>query len=68
MSTTDLNGVDIDIRVARQPDGTYRVWVDTAQGNVFRAYGVPRLHLDGLALAPKLHLDGVKLVEGEETP
>lgn len=68
MSTTDLKDTDIEIRVARQPDGTFRVWVDTEQGNVFRAYGVRRLALSGLALVPDLHLDGVKLVDGEETP
>ena len=58
---TDIRDTDVEIRVARRPDGKYRVWVDTPQGNVFRAYGVQRLVLSGA-------LEGVKLVEGEETP
>jgi hypothetical protein len=45
----DIKETEVEIRVVRDRDGTYRLWIN-APLRVLRAYKVPALHLTGLAL------------------
>jgi hypothetical protein len=45
----DVHDVEVEIRVVRDPDGTYRLWIN-APLCMLRAWRVPKLHLEGLAL------------------
>ncbi len=49
----DLKETEVEIRVTRDPNGGFRVWVNTDHC-VLRAYRIPKLHLEGLTLTEQV--------------
>jgi hypothetical protein len=47
----DTHDVELEIKVAPDPNCGYRVWVHAGGAPALRAYRVSELHLDGLVLA-----------------